>query len=165
MSEAALALSLERLLAGVDHQAPRASAGRVIGLMKAGGGVGATALGVQLATMIASRPGGSGGVCFADLDVQFGQAALFLDLGEAMTLAEILEGGGALEETPLASALALHKSGVRLLAAPRELMPLEAVTPRQIDRTRRRTETRLRTDVSRPPDRLDRLDKPRAATL
>ena len=46
---------------------------------------------------------------------------------------DILEGGGPIEETPLASALALHKSGLRLLAAPRELMPLEGVTPLQID--------------------------------
>jgi len=133
VSEAALALSLERLLAGGEAHASHSATGRVVGIIKAGGGVGATALGVQLATMIASRPGGSGGVCFADLDVQFGQGSLFLDLAEAMTLAEILEGGGPLEETPLASALALHRSGARLLAAPRDLMPLEAVTPRQID--------------------------------
>jgi pilus assembly protein CpaE len=133
ISEAALALSLERLLAGGDVQAPRSAAGRVIGLIKAGGGVGATALGVQLAAIIAGRPGGSGGVCYADLDVQFGQASMFLDLSEAMTLAEILEGGGPLDETPLASALALHRTGMRLLAAPRDLMPLEAITPREID--------------------------------
>ncbi len=133
VSEAALALSLERLLAGAEIQAPRAAAGRVIGLIKAGGGVGATAVGVQLATIIAGRSGGAGGVCYADLDVQFGQASLFLDLSEAMTLSEILEGGGPLEETPLASALALHRTGVRVLAAPRELMPLEAINPRQIE--------------------------------
>ncbi|HXU99526.1 MAG TPA: hypothetical protein VG166_03400, partial [Caulobacteraceae bacterium] len=31
------------------------------------------------------------------------------------------------------SALALHRSGARLLAAPRELMPLESVTARQVE--------------------------------
>jgi pilus assembly protein CpaE len=132
VTEAALALSLERFLSTVETQAMRAPTGRVIALMKAGGGVGATAIGTQVAAMIASH-GEAGGVCFADLDVQFGMGSLFLDLGEAMTLTDILEGGGPLEETPLGSALALHRSGARLLAAPRELMPLESVTARQVE--------------------------------
>jgi pilus assembly protein CpaE len=133
VAEAALALSLERVLAQVEAQGPRGPTGRVVTLLKAGGGVGATAIGTQLAAMIASHEGASGGVCFADLDVQFGMGAMFLDLGEAMTLTDILEGGGPLEETPLGSALALHRSGARLLAAPRDLQPLEAVNPRQVE--------------------------------
>jgi len=133
VAEAALALSLERVLASVESQGPRAPDGRVITLLKAGGGVGATAIGVQLAAMIASHEGAAGGVCFADMDVQFGVGALYLDLREAMTLTDILEGGGPLEETPLGSALAVHRSGARLLAAPRELQPLEAVGPRQVE--------------------------------
>jgi len=132
VAEAALALSLERVLTSVESQGPRAPTGRVVTLLKAGGGVGATAIGVQLASMISSHEGTvGGGVCFADLDVQFGMGALFLDLGEAMTLTDILEGGGPLEETPLGSALALHRSGARLLAAPRDLLPLEGVNPRR----------------------------------
>jgi pilus assembly protein CpaE len=134
VAEAALALSLERVLTSVESQGPKAPTGRVVTVLKAGGGVGATAIGVQLAAMIASHEGVvGGGVCFADLDVQFGMGAMFLDLGEAMTLTDILEGGGPLEETPLGSALALHRSGARLLAAPRDLLPLEGVNPRQIE--------------------------------
>jgi pilus assembly protein CpaE len=133
VTEAALALSLERVLSSVATQVDRGPAGRVVALLKAGGGVGATAIGVQLAAMIASNEAGSGGVCFADMDVQFGTGALFLDLGAAMTLTDILEGGGALEDTPLASALAVHRSGARLLAAPRDLMPLESVTPKHVE--------------------------------
>lgn len=133
VAEAALALSLERILASVEAQGPRAPTGRVVTLLKAGGGVGATAIGTQLAAMIASHDGAAGGVCFADLDVQFGMGALFLDLGSAMTLTDILEGGGPLEETPLGSALALHRSGTRVLAAPRDLLPLEGVNPRQVE--------------------------------
>jgi pilus assembly protein CpaE len=134
VAEAALALSLERVLASVESQGPRAPTGRVVTIMKAGGGVGATAIGVQLASMIASHEGAvGGGICFADLDVQFGMGGLFLDLREAITLTDILEGGGPIEETPLSSALALHRSGARLLAAPRDLLPLEGVNPRQIE--------------------------------
>ncbi|MGH7024009.1 MAG: AAA family ATPase, partial [Caulobacteraceae bacterium] len=134
VTEAALALSLERVLSSTESlKASRGPAGRVVGILKAGGGVGATAIGVQLAAMIASHDAASGGVCFADMDVQFGVGAMFLDMSQAMTLTDILEGGGPLEETPLASALALHRSGARLLAAPRDLLPLEAVTPSQIE--------------------------------
>ena len=132
VTEAAMALSPERFLSTIDTMPVRGPTGRVIAVIKAGGGVGATAVGTQLAAMIASH-GEAGGVCFADLDVQFGMGSLFLDLAEAMTLTDILEGGGPLEETPLASALALHRSGARLLAAPRELMPLESVNARQVE--------------------------------
>lgn len=133
ISEAALALSLERIFAqhaasGVD----RAQPGKVVGLLKAGGGVGATSIGTQMAIMLANRAEGDLGVCFADLDVQFGLGALYLDLAETMTLTDVLDGGGALEDAPLGSALAKHRSGLRLLAAPRDLTPLEVVSPNQI---------------------------------
>ena len=135
VSEAALALSLERLL-GSQAPAARAPAGQVIAVLKAGGGTGATALATQLAIILAARAGGAGGetsVCLADLDLQSGLAAFYLDLGEAMTMADILGSSGPLEESPLASALARHRSGVRLLAAPRDLTPLETLSSRDID--------------------------------
>lgn len=133
VQEAALALSLERVMATIAAQGDKAPPGKVVGLLKAGGGVGATAIGVQLSAMIASHGDAGGGVCFADLDVQFGVGALFLDMGASMTLTDILEGGGALEDTPLGSVLALHRSGARVLAAPRDLLPLEAIGPKQIE--------------------------------
>lgn len=132
VSEAALALSLERLFANNDASASRKPTGRIIGLLKAGGGVGATSIGTQLATMMASREGDEASVCFADFDLQFGLGALYLDLTETMSLTDVLDGGGALEDAPLASALAKHRSGVRLLSAPRDLVPLEVVSPDQI---------------------------------
>jgi pilus assembly protein CpaE len=54
-------------------------------------------------------------------------------MGASMTLTDVLEGGGPLEETPLGTALALHRSGARVLAAPRDLMPLEAIGPKQVE--------------------------------
>ncbi len=129
VSEAALALSLERLLSG-SASTPRGASGRLIGLIKAGGGVGATALGTQLTVILAGR---SQGVCFADLDVQFGIGALALDIEDGMTLADVMRGAGALEDAPLKSALATHSSGAKLLAAPRELVPLEGIETEDVD--------------------------------
>lgn len=129
VSEAALALSLERLLAGAASTG-RAHSGRLIALIKAGGGVGATALGTQLTVILAGR---TERVCFADLDVQFGIGALALDIEDGMTLADVMRGAGALEDAPLKSALATHASGAKLLSAPRELMPLEAIDSDDVD--------------------------------
>jgi len=129
VSEAALALSLERLLAGAASTG-RANSGRLIALIKAGGGVGATALGTQLTVILAGR---TERVCFADLDVQFGIGALALDIEDGMTLADVMRGAGALEDAPLKSALATHASGAKLLSAPRELMPLEAIDSDDVD--------------------------------
>ena len=131
MSEASLALSLERIFASGVMSSPRGGGGQVITIMKAGGGVGATAIATQLATIFAGR--GEGKVCFADLDLQFGQGALYLDLGDAISLTDILGGGGPLEEAPLGTAIATHSGGARLLAAPRELTPLETLGPDDVE--------------------------------
>ena len=133
-TEAALALCLERLLTigpaegGNGHDR---KPGAVVALLKAGGGVGATALASQVAAQLASR--GSGAVCLADFDLQFGAAALYLDLPEAATIADLHSLGSALSETPFAAALATHRSGARVLAAPRDMVALETLESGQID--------------------------------
>jgi pilus assembly protein CpaE len=133
-SEPAFALSLERLLTReTSHPAAVRRSGQVIAILKAGGGVGATALGVQVAAMLSKRAGDSAPICFVDLDPQFGMAALYFDLREPMTIADCLAAGPALADTNLAAALVKHKSGASLLAAPREMMALEAITAPLID--------------------------------
>ncbi len=132
ISEPALALSLERLLALREAPAsPGRPKGEVVAVLKAGGGVGASALAVQAAAAVAAR--GSVEVCLADLDLQFGAAALYLDLPEAITLADCMSSGANLAETPFATALARHRSGARVLAAPREIVALEMLTPEHVE--------------------------------
>ena len=132
VSEPALALCLERLLTGSTSDAgPRRKVGQVVALLKAGGGVGATAIAVQMAALLAAR--GTGQVCVADLDLQFGAAGVYLDLPDAVTIADCLSSSSGLSDTPFASALATHRSGVRLLAAPREIVALETLGPAQVD--------------------------------
>jgi pilus assembly protein CpaE len=129
VSEPALALSLERLLATGAVATSHTKAGEVVAVLKAGGGVGATALAVQVAALVAQR--GAGAVCLADLDLQFGGAALYLDLPEAVTITDCLSSG-SLSETPFAEALATHRTGARLLAAPRDMVALETLGPADI---------------------------------
>ena len=132
ISEPALALSLERLLVGgASNSNAKRKTGDVVAVLKAGGGVGATALCVQMAALLAGRKAGE--VCIADLDLQFGSAGVYLDLPDAVTIADCLSSGSTLAETPFATVLASHRSGVRLLAAPREIVALETLGPVQID--------------------------------
>jgi pilus assembly protein CpaE len=131
VSEAALALSLERLLAAAAPASASGSRpGRLVAVLKAGGGVGATALSVQAAATLAK---GGGGVCVADLDLQFGAAAIYLDLPDAVTVTDCLSSGASLLDTPFATALATHRTGVRLLAAPRDIVPLETLGPQEAE--------------------------------
>lgn len=132
VSESALAVSLERLLAGSDQAGGPGRSGELVCFIKAGGGVGATALIAQLAACMAPRL--SGRLALADLDMQFGAAAMYLDLPEAVSVSDFIgTHAAALEETPFATALTAHRSQARVLAGPRELTPLESVTPAQVD--------------------------------
>lgn len=134
VGDAALALCLERLLSRESSaRGPAQKPGQIVGLLKAGGGVGATALGVQIAGILAQKSAPSGQVCFADFDIQFGVAALYFDLPDALTVAECLPVGDVLDETQFAQALATHSSGARVLASPRQLTPLDVLTPHLTD--------------------------------
>jgi pilus assembly protein CpaE len=133
-SEAAWALSLERLLTrDTFDRDPGKKPGQVVALLKAGGGVGATSLGVQAAFSLAARGGESANICFADLDLQFGAAALHFDLAEALTITDCVAVGEVLEDTQFATALAAHKTGIRVLAAPRDIAALDALTPKLVE--------------------------------
>jgi pilus assembly protein CpaE len=132
VGEPALALCLERLLAAnAAGPSTARKPGSIVAVLKAGGGVGATALCVQAGILLAQRS--TDEVCLADLDLQFGAAGVYLDLPEAVTIVDCLSSGNSLAETPYASALATHRSRLRLLAAPREIVALESLTADQAD--------------------------------
>jgi pilus assembly protein CpaE len=126
-SDAALVASLERLFTRIETQTAQSRGGsQVIAMLKAGGGVGATSLAAQLAAIFAQDRGKR--VCFADLDVQSGSAAVYLDLQNTVTVSQVLAAGKELSEIRFYDALSAHPSGVRVLGDPQEFMPLEAVT-------------------------------------
>jgi pilus assembly protein CpaE len=129
--EPSLVLCLERLLAD-DVAEPVTTTGDVVAILKAGGGVGATTIGVQLAAWLARRSGRQS-VCYADLDLQFGTSALYLDLPQALTITDVLASTEGLAEVDFDPALARHVSGLRLLASPSELSPLERLNPATVD--------------------------------
>jgi len=130
VSEMSLTLSLERLFESRPVGGGGGDGSHIISFLKAGGGAGTTSLIAQLAPACA---GAGGRVAAVDLDLQFGNLGFYLDLTDAVSVADLLASGIPLDETPFSTALAKHRSGVQLLAAPRDLMPLEAISPPQVD--------------------------------
>jgi pilus assembly protein CpaE len=129
-SETSLAVMLDKLLRSETARGARRTDGEIVSILKAGGGVGATALAVQAAAVAAHR---GANVCLADLDLQFGAASVYLDMPETATVSDCMGSGSDLKDVDFSALLGRHASGIRLLAAPRQVTPLEALAPPQTE--------------------------------
>lgn len=105
------------------------SGGQVITVARAKGGMGATTLATNMALSLVEPIGKEEPkrVCLLDLDLQFGDVALYLDLDPRSDLLEIVQKPGRLDTALLLSAMTEHASGLEVLQAPVEPMPLEAL--------------------------------------
>lgn len=129
--EASLAPIRDRL-AEQGASSPTA-AGKLVTVIKSVGGVGATALLAQLALRFAEKEAACGReACLIDLDVQFGDAAFQLGLKPGLSLAELIEAGNRLDGDLLRSTTATHASGLKVIASPPDMMPLEALQSEQV---------------------------------
>jgi pilus assembly protein CpaE len=124
--EASLVSLAEQLRRQAD---PSDSAdGKLVSVIKSVGGVGATALLSQLATRFAEREAmRSRDVCLIDLDVQFGDVAFQLGLRPKLSITDLLEAGARLDGDFLRGTTIRHPTGLNVIAAPREIMPLEGL--------------------------------------
>lgn len=112
----------------------RDSNGFVLGVVKAAGGVGATTIATNLAGHFANPPRGKRGeradplrVALLDFDIQYGAAALALDIAPRKDLTEVLRTPKRLDTHFLGGILERHRSGVDVLAAPSAVTPLDAI--------------------------------------
>lgn len=105
------------------------SRAKLVTVIKGLGGIGATALTSQLAIRFAEQEAARGReACLIDLDVQFGDVAFQLGLRPKLSLVELLEAGTRLDAALLRSTTTRHSSGLSVIAAPPEMMPLESVS-------------------------------------
>ncbi|PWE18592.1 hypothetical protein DDZ18_03030 [Marinicauda salina] len=125
-SDAELAPTLMHASESLDAKGGRRGAGRVVTVLKSAGGVGASTMAANLAGEFHRQT--EGRVALVDLDVQFGDLALYLDIKPRRTLLEALQAGSRLDETLLASLMERHKSGIELMAGPPFITPLDRVT-------------------------------------
>jgi pilus assembly protein CpaE len=110
--------------------------GVVIGVVKASGGVGATTLAVNLAGYFANPPHGKKEirpdplkVALLDFDLQFGDAALALDIIPRKDVTEIMRTPKRFDAHFLDGVVERHRSGAHLLSAPPTIIPLDAMDP------------------------------------
>jgi pilus assembly protein CpaE len=113
--------------------APVRRQGKVVAFLGALGGVGTTSIATQTGVYWADTTR----VGFLDLDVQFGSASLFLDLRPSMHVGNLMEDADRLDPELLQSVAMRHESGIEVVAAPSDMIPLEAVSVDFIDQLMR----------------------------
>lgn len=107
---------------GAEHE--------VVTVFSSKGGVGKSFVAANLAVMLAQRTGED--VALVDLDLQFGDLAIMLQLFPARTIYDAAQNLTHLDSDALRGYMAAHKAGVQLLAAPfepglAEQVPADAV--------------------------------------
>ncbi len=110
----------------------KARTGRVITVAGVAGGMGCTALAVNLACMLARNP--SNNVVLLDLDLALGDADVWLDLMPNYTIEDVVQNLNRLDFTLLKRSLTQHKCGAYLLPRPVNMTDKAVVTPDDLKR-------------------------------
>ena len=111
------------------EQAAATSDAKLVTVIKSLGGVGATTILTQLGLRFATSERASGReVCLIDLDVQFGDIAFQLGLQPKLSVLDLLEAGSRLDGSLLRATTTEHPSGLKVIAAPADMMPLEGLS-------------------------------------
>ena len=109
--------------------------GVILAVQGLAGGVGTSTLAVNLAWELATvAKENAPRVCLLDLDLQRGAAATYLDLPRREAVFEMLNDTEAMDEEVFAQALVTHEETLQVLTAPADLVPLDIVTPQDIER-------------------------------
>jgi pilus assembly protein CpaE len=120
--ESGLEVALSRLQSKDEAVAPT---GRVIGIVAASGGCGASTLAVNLATVLARE---HERCALLDLKPGHGDLAALLDLKPVFTLADLCLNAARLDRTMFEKVLVQHPSGVHLLGSPQLFEGMRVVT-------------------------------------
>jgi pilus assembly protein CpaE len=124
--EGSLKQVIQQRVAAVPESMAAHGPTKVVSVLKAVGGVGATTLTGQLAARFAATEETFGReACLLDLDLQFGDAAFQLGLRPNLSLADLLSAGARLDGSLIRATSTRHPSGLHVIAAPAELMPVE----------------------------------------
>lgn len=129
---------LTQILERARTEAPRGPqrVGRLIPVVAANGGAGATTVATNLAVELAQLetwqgqpgPGRKPRVAIVDLDFRFGQAAMFLDAQPTHTIFDLCQTPEHLEPVQIDRAMYKHPSGVHVLAHPEDIEQSEQIT-------------------------------------
>jgi pilus assembly protein CpaE len=115
---------------GMSSAHQRRGLGQQITVFGTKGGIGKTFVATNLAVSLAQRKGNS--VALVDLDLDFGNAALTLNIIPSFTISDVVNEISILDQDLMESYLIPHSSGVRLLASTAEPQTTEFITAEQI---------------------------------
>ena len=139
------ATGVEDLRMAIDHASRAASGrrrvlrpptetarytGRVITIASPKGGVGKTTVSTNLAIGLTNAAPQS--TVLVDLDVQFGDVGFQLGLRPKLSLADLLDAGTRLDGDLLRATTTDHASGLKVITAPGEMMPLEGISSEHV---------------------------------
>ncbi|MBW5447517.1 AAA family ATPase [Cohnella sp. CFH 77786] len=105
--------------------------GELIVVCGAKGGIGKTAMVVNLAVALTKK---NVKICLLDGDFQFGDIALALDLHSTFTIKDVVEDIDAMDRYALSGFLIHHNSGLKVLACPERPEYADLIKPNVIDR-------------------------------
>jgi pilus assembly protein CpaE len=106
------------------------TSGIVITVYGAKGGIGKTTIAANLATALAQEGGGS--VALVDMDTQFGDVAIMMDIPVEKTIVDLARRADEIDRELIGDYLVKHSSNVRILPAPFEPSQWRSVTPDQM---------------------------------
>lgn len=149
MSSPVQKLDLQKgLIKAVTHGAKAsgeaAASGQVVTIFGARGGLGVTTLAVNLAVQLSKLT--QAGVALADMDLQRGDCAAFLNLNTSQSIST-LAASGSIDDLILFSSLIRHASGISVLAAPQHMEEADEVEPEHADAIISRLKQRFRFTV------------------
>jgi pilus assembly protein CpaE len=111
-----------------------AKRGKLITVIGSKGGVGTTTIAVNLAVSLRQTTSDRS-VVLVDLNPQFGDAALFLDVAPAHTMGDVAKNLARLDETFLMSILYKHSSGLHVLPSVDAVDEIGLLTPEAVGKT------------------------------
>ncbi len=125
------------LLSALDTLASRIRAtaantrgeGLVYSFLGACGGMGSTTLAIQAACNLLGRKKPTARVCLLDVDLQFGNVGLSLDISSKRSLLDILQSVDRFDPGILQGVITEHACGIDVVPAPPEIVPLEFMSP------------------------------------
>ncbi len=124
LDQTELETSLESVLVRLQSR-EEAPAGRMIGILAASGGSGASTLAVNIASVLARD---HGKCALLDLKPGRGDLAALLDLKPAFNLADVCLNAARLDRAMFEKVLVSHANGIHLLAAPQVFGSTRLVT-------------------------------------
>lgn len=147
LPERELQMAIDRLAAPVPepekpvqnsgHQLKSGSSkeGALIVVQGMAGGTGATTLAVNLAwELVTIEKENPPSVCLIDLDLQHGSVSTYLDLPRREIVFEMLSETETMDEDIFGQALLSFEDKLQVLTAPADLVPLDVITPEDVER-------------------------------